>query len=138
MRPTPRWRPRAAPERRRSLRAPRTLAIDQDALSLESPSVTAEAAISAKHAVTRHQYREAIPPAGGRRGAHGLRRTDVGGELAVADDLALGHLQEKPPHTDLKGRAAQVERQVGAWSRAGDVRFELLNPGIEFGRVGHA
>src|ERR1700678_1169148 len=135
---TPRWRPRAAPGPRRSLRAPCTLAIDQDALALESPSVTAEAAIAAKHAVTGHQYRDAIRRAGRRRGAHGRWRTDVGGELAIADDVALGHLQQEPPHADLKGRAAQVERQVGAWTRAGDVRFELLNPGVEFGRAGHA
>ena len=61
------------------------------------------------------------------------RLFDLGGELAVADHLALSHTQEKAPDFHLKGCPAQIERQIGSRGAQAQVRIQRPDPRVKFG-----
>ena len=56
--------------------------------------------------------RDAIGGASRCRRAHGFRLSDALGYIRIAHDIAFLDPHQKPPHPNLKRRAAQIERQI--------------------------
>src|ERR1700690_4123618 len=76
-----------------SVRPSRALGIYQRALSLNTPSIAAQAAISAQNAMAWNEYGDLVCRTRRGRGAHRLRLTDTLRNLTIADDSSFRHTQ---------------------------------------------
>src|SRR6516165_4998833 len=108
---------RARADRRRALRLPGALPVEQDTLSFNAPRISRERTVDANDAVTGNCDREFV--LGARTGdrAYRLWVSDTPRDLGIGNGLADGNLLKRPPHTLLEGGAAHVERKAQADSR---------------------
>ena len=90
--------------------APRALRIDQRTFAFKTPAIAAEPAVAAQYAMAGDENSNPVGSAsrGGR--PHGFGFPDASCDFTVTDERAFGHAQEKFPHPDLKGRAANIQR----------------------------
>src|SRR5450755_2935503 len=82
--------------------ASRALGIYQRALSLNTPSIAAQAAISAQNAMAWNEYGDLVCRTRRGRGAHRLRRTNTLRNLTITDDSSFRHTEEKLPNSNLE------------------------------------
>src|SRR5262245_32245561 len=107
------------------------LPIQQRAFSLDAPAIAGDCAIGAHDAVARNSDGNTICAASLCHCAHGFRRADPLGEVAIACGGARGDLADRLPHPLLEGRAADVERQIEATSRRLDKADYLRHKPLE-------
>src|SRR4051795_9136737 len=86
---------------------------EEPPLALHSPSIAAHAAVGAHRAMARHGKRHGIRAAGAADRTHRRRRAEGAGDLLVRAGLAPRNAPQLVPHTALKNRTADVERQPG-------------------------
>src|SRR3546814_4580184 len=90
-------------------------ALEQRRLAFQPPAIAGQRLMTADHAMAGHQQADGVA------GAGAGDRTGVAAEgcrqLTVATRLAGGNLLQRLPDALLKGRAAQIERQLGGTLR---------------------
>src|SRR3712207_3071038 len=67
-----------------------------------------------------------------RHRAHGVRSADAPRELGITQRFACRDLSERLPHTLLKRRATDVERQIEPYTRRFHQRHDLCHELLEF------
>ena len=87
-------------------------AAKQLVLAIDAPAITAQAAVGAHDPMARNHHGNRICAAGLGHGPLRRRLTETGGQFGISDGRAERDLAQRLPDPALKGRAADVQRQI--------------------------
>src|SRR5512132_47164 len=113
------------------------LEVEQRALVVEPPAVAGQRTVAADDAMARADDGDRVAAVGAADGTRLAGVADAAGDLAVADRLAVGDLQQRLPDALLEGAAAVgTQWQVEVGALAGEVLAQLGDDGLEARVVG--
>ena len=107
------------------------LQIEQLALDVETPAVTAERAVRRDHPMAGHDDGDRIPVVRHADGPVGVRMADRFSDVAVTARLAIRNFQQRAPARELELSSAEIERQGELAPLPREVFVELAKIGRE-------
>ena len=105
--------------------------VQQYALALHAPAISAELARAAHDAMARNQQSDAVRCARASDGARGAGLADRLGNFRIRAHFAVRQLLQIAPHDQLERRAAHIQRQIEPRLDATQMAIERRHPGFE-------